>query len=246
MARRSVPRISSARIHQLAASPASANAARHASRAFSGRQSIATDAAMVPASTPKNDIPSIPPIPVEMRASPPMSRTSAYFAGEYIALWRPISSTAATTVHAECSRNPAIATAMMGNSAHFARRTIFTFAHTVARRSASGENRMYGNTSAPAVAPMNSGLSRSSSIHPMTVKLASVFRKLSLTVPNRFVQYSGAKERPAFTARPRSRWPHRSPRESSATRFPPPEPPRPPPARRTPAPPAAPAPAAAR
>ena len=42
----------------------------------------ANDAAIVPSSTPRNDTPSMPPIPVEMRPSPPMSRTSAYLAGE--------------------------------------------------------------------------------------------------------------------------------------------------------------------
>ena len=32
--------------------------------------------------TPKNETPSIPPMPVEMRSVPPISRISAYFAGE--------------------------------------------------------------------------------------------------------------------------------------------------------------------
>ena len=47
--------------------------------------------------------------------------------------------------------------------------------------------KMYGRTSAPAVTPIAIDLTRSSLIHPMTVKLARVFRKLSLSVPKKLV-----------------------------------------------------------
>ena len=48
---------------------------------------------------------------------------------------------------------------------------------------ASGEQRMYGRTSAPAVTPIAIDLTRSSLIHPITVELAKVFRKLSFFHP---------------------------------------------------------------
>ena len=83
---------------------------------------------------------------------------------------------------------------MIGSSAHFAIRTIFFFRQTAVSRSASGEQRMYGSTSAPAVTPMAMNLTRSSDSHPITVKLASVFRKLSFNVPKKFVTYSGRNE----------------------------------------------------
>ena len=91
------------------------------------------------------------------------------------------------TSHGEWNAKPEIATAMIGSSAHLASRTMRRFAQTAVRRSASGEQRMYGSTSAPAVTPIAIDLTRSSGSQPMTVKLASVFRKLSFSVPKKLV-----------------------------------------------------------
>ena len=46
------------------------------------------------------------------------------------------------TNHGEWSAKPAIATTMIGSSAHFAARTIRRFGHTAVSLSASGEQRM--------------------------------------------------------------------------------------------------------
>ena len=85
---------------------------------------------------------------------------------------------------------------MIGNSAHFASRRIRRFGNTTVKRSASGEKRMYGSTSAPAVTPMYTDCARSSASHPITVKLASVFRKLSFTTPKKLVTNSGTNDLP--------------------------------------------------
>ncbi len=66
------------------------------------------------------------------------------------------------TSHGEWSAKPAMATAMIGSSAHFAYLTMRRFGQSAVNRSASGEQRMYGSTRAPAVTPIAIDFMRSS------------------------------------------------------------------------------------
>ena len=103
-------------------------------------------------------------------------------------------STAPTTSQGDLSAKPAMVTAIIGSSAHFASRTMRRFSQTAVRRSASGEQRMYGRTSMPATMLVKSDFMRSSPIQSITVRQASVFRKLSFSVPKKFVAYNGRNE----------------------------------------------------